>query len=551
MKGRSYENRRRTRRMLKWRETPIPQQKRIVFRTANLLYGTVDFYSIPLDFGDGDCSNSSSSSETDSSNSSEDCSGEPEGLKPFYKSGSMSQCSVFAAVGSSLFVAGGFVETPSYTGPTDNIYRFDTTLPEKDRCWYVSKMLCPRLCPQTLVMDGKLYIVGGGGSKSVGSDGRYYVASGPWGEVFDPSSLKSSIPLPLPEYPPFLKDIGRCTVTAALHASKRIFVASSEPPSDTAYGYDVVDRVWGELGHKVDFSAIRGQGQPAVVRNGTTLCWLAKSEADVIYAYDLVLKGWFRSPIRGLDKVGADGTPHGRPTHRSLFSLDENHLCLLWIDDCDYADTECPQLNCTKIGVTVGVDAWGGFGFDVFVLSSQSYVLEPQEQLIDALVFGGEEDDGCTKAVMGPNWTPVDGSSLGFAGKGYGFDCGENSGYVGIGGNTAGFACFKFGHLGWELKPVMGVQCIMCSICGGAGHLARDCFRFGQRVGVSGNGSCDGRGGLGGCTLCIPMAVATFEACSVALCFCMISLDVLLSKNSSLPTPFKVFPFATFEYVVV
>ncbi|KAH7841838.1 hypothetical protein Vadar_009662 [Vaccinium darrowii] len=509
MKGRGYENRRRTRRMLKWRETPIPQQKRIVFRTANLLYGTVDFYSIPLDFGDGDSSNSSSSSETDSSNSSEDCSGEPEGLKPFYKSGSMSQCSVFAAVGSSLFVAGGFVETPSYTGPTDNIYRFDTTLPEKDRCWYVSKMLCPRLCPQTLVMDGKLYIVGGGGSKSVGSDGRYYVASGPWGEVFDPSSLKSSIPLPLPEYPPFLKDIGRCTVTAALHASKRIFVASSEPPSDTAYG-----------------------------------------EADVIYAYDLVLKGWFRSPIRGLDKVGADGIPHGRPTHRSLFSLDENHLCLLWIDDCDYADTECPQLNCTKIGVTVGVDAWGGFGFDVFVLSSQSYVLEPQEQLIDALVFGGEEDDGCTKAVMGPNWTPVDGSSLGFAGKGYGFDCGENSGYVGIGGNTAGFACFKFGHLGWELKPVMGVQCIMCSICGGAGHLARDCFRLGQRVwGVSGNGSCDGRGGLSGCTLCIPMAVATFEACSVALCFCMISMDVLLSKNSSLPTPFKVFPFATFDVI--
>ncbi|KAH7840552.1 hypothetical protein Vadar_018512 [Vaccinium darrowii] len=280
------------------------------------------------------------------------------------------------------------------------------------------------------------------------------VASGPWGEVFDPSSSKSSIPLPLPEYPPSLKEIGWCPVTAALDTSKRIFVASSAPSSDTVYGYDVVGRVWDVLDHKVDFSAIRGQGQPAVVRNGTTLCWLAENEADVIYAYDLVLKGWFKSPIRGLDKVGADGIPHGRPTIRLLFSLDENHLCLLWIDDCHYADTECPQLNCTKIEVSVSVDAWGGFGFDVFVLSSQSYVLEPQEQLIDALVFGGEEADGCTKAVMGLNWTPVDGSSLGFAGKGNGFDCGESSGYVGIGGNTAGFACFKFGHMGWELKPV-------------------------------------------------------------------------------------------------
>ncbi|KAH7841515.1 hypothetical protein Vadar_030909 [Vaccinium darrowii] len=259
MKGGRYENRRRTWRMLTWHETPIPQQKRIVFRTVNMLYGTLDFYSIPLDFGDGDSSNSSSSSETDSSNSS-DCSGEPEGLKPFYKSSSMSQCSAFAAVGSTLFVAGGFVETPSYTGPTDNIYRFDTTLTEKDRCWYVSKMLCPRLCPQTTVMDGKLYIVGGLGSEIVGSDGRYYVASGPWGEVFDPSSLKSSIPLPLPEYPPSLKEIGWCGVTTALDTSKRIFVASSAPSSDTVYRYDVVDRVWDVLDHKVDFSAIRGQG---------------------------------------------------------------------------------------------------------------------------------------------------------------------------------------------------------------------------------------------------------------------------------------------------
>ncbi|KAH7841696.1 hypothetical protein Vadar_033164 [Vaccinium darrowii] len=352
MDGGGYENRRRTRRTLTWRETPVPQQKRIVFRTADMLNGTLDFYSIPLDFGNGDSSNSHTSS------------GEAESLKPFYKSGIMSQCSVFAAVGSSLFVAGGFVETPSYTGPTDNIYRFDTTFPRKDRSWYVSKMLSPRLCPHTMVIDGKLYIVGGGGSKSVGSDGRCYVAGGPWGEVFDPYSLKPSIPLPLPEYRPFLEDVGRCTLTAALHTSKRIFVASSAPSSYTAYGYDVVDRVWGELDHKVDFSAVQGQGKPAVVRNGTTLCWLAKSAPDVIHAYDLVLKTWFGSPIRGLDKVrGPDGIiPHGKPTNSSLFSLDDDHLCLLWMDD-------------------FGVHAWGGFGFDVFVVSSKTYVLEPQEQV--------------------------------------------------------------------------------------------------------------------------------------------------------------------------
>lgn len=92
MEGGGYENRRRTRRMLTWHETPIPQEKRIiVFRTANMLDGTLDFYSIPLDFGDGDSSNSYTSS------------GEAEGLKPFYKSGIMSQCSVFAAVGSFFF----------------------------------------------------------------------------------------------------------------------------------------------------------------------------------------------------------------------------------------------------------------------------------------------------------------------------------------------------------------------------------------------------------------------------------------------------------------
>ncbi|KAH7839727.1 hypothetical protein Vadar_007946 [Vaccinium darrowii] len=454
--------------MLTWHDTPIPQEKRIVFRAANMLDGTVDFYSIPLDFGDGDSSNSHTSS------------GEAEGLKPFYRSGSMSQCSVFAAVGSSLFVAGGFVETLSYTGPTDNIYQFDMTLPEKDRCWYVSKMLSPRLCPHTIVVDGKLYIVGGLGSKSVGSDGRCYVADGPWGEVFDPYSLKPSIPLPLPEYRPFLEDVSRCTLTAALHTSKRIFVASSAPSSYTAYGYDVVDRVWGELDHKVDFSAVRGQDQPAVVRNGATLCWLAKSAPDVIHAYDLVLKRWFGSPIQGLDKVRtADGIiPHGKRTNSSLFSLDVNHLCLLWMDDCDYADTECVLLNCTKIEVSVGVGACG-FGFDVFVVSSRTYVLEPQEHLVDALVFGKGEDDGCTKAVMGPNWTPVDGSSLGFAGKGCwrcghdhnGSTCGS-SGCVGIGGNTAAMDS----SLLVAMAAVVVEEGLVVTPYGEEGCFARECY---------------------------------------------------------------------------
>ncbi|KAF7148979.1 hypothetical protein RHSIM_Rhsim03G0231000 [Rhododendron simsii] len=338
----------------------------IIFRTRNWITGTNDFYAIavPVDFGGH------------GSNNTDVLFLEPLFLEPVLKT-TVPINSTFVAVGASLLCVGGFTNGNTLF----EIYRLDAA--REDSC--AEMMLSPRVEPNVVVMDGKLYIMG---CQSL---------DGIWGECFDPCCKKSS-PLPLPPSDGLLN-----TVVAPLHSSKKILVAPVFPsaPQDVAFVYHVEDKVWEILDHKIDFSKVFVKGEAAVLRNSTTLCWI-NCNTRMVQAYDLVLRKWFISPIEGLDKVG---TLVGEPTACSLFRLDDNHLCLLWEDYFGYSryspNSAHGLIHCTKVRVLISKGARGGSKkkrkkskgargesiFNAFVVSSQSYVLAPGATLVDGLAL--------------------------------------------------------------------------------------------------------------------------------------------------------------------
>jgi hypothetical protein len=294
-------------------------------------------------------------------------------------------------------------------------------------------------------MDGKLYIIGGG----------YY----PLAELFDPC-LKLSKSVPLPPPPNFPICDWHHMVIAALHPYKKILVASALSSDVAPSLYNVVDQVWEELDHRVDFSSFRGEA--AVVRNGTTLC-LCNYPGEV-HAYDLVLRRWFKSPIKGFGQVGTLG-PQGCTYYCPLVRLDDNHLCFLWKNHTAYDSTILPVLNCTKIGVSISVDAAGESRFDAFVVASRSYVLGPHETIFDAHVFLREEDEAGGERGSGV-----------LGGGDHGGRTWEHSGYGGgatIALSIARFkACSKCWYTGHVARDCRGIPCFKC---GEIAHKAIDC----------------------------------------------------------------------------
>ncbi|KAH7847256.1 hypothetical protein Vadar_023807 [Vaccinium darrowii] len=413
---------------------PNPQRGRcICFRTfypqLDSAPDVVSFYSIPFDFfGDG-------GDDDDDVNSSDP---DVEVLLPFCTTTALSRFSRLSSVGSSLFVVGELIGSRTYQGVCEGVLnRIDTTAPADG--WSNIRMLFPRQYPVTVVMDGKLYVFGGN-------------QCAPLAELFDPCLVPSTF---LPLHPPWWFPSHPCfkLVIAALQPSKKILVASA----DVAFVFNVVDQVWEELDHKVDFSRV--QGRAAVFRNSTALCWCSRDGKEV-HVYDLVLKRWFESPIKGLDKI-CYPEPDLWRNCCPLLPLDDNHLCLLWQEGIHYDDTTLSLFHCSKIRVSIYSSARGESKFDAVVVASRSYALLGRDELlIDAHVFLGEEDEGEER-----------GSGL----VGHDHGSWERCGY-GSGRRTASSIapykecskCSLPGHMERDCK----VRCLRCGVIG---HMPSDC----------------------------------------------------------------------------
>ncbi|KAF7148299.1 hypothetical protein RHSIM_Rhsim03G0101600 [Rhododendron simsii] len=249
---------------------------------------------------------------------------------PFFKSTRLPTSSTLSSFGSSLFVVRGS-EAFMRSGPitiSDKINRFDTTAaPPADGWRAILSMLEPAASPETVVMDGKLYAFGG--RDPCVTFAEMFDPCVTFSEMFDPCLISStSVPLP----PPLCWPINRWLHLAveALQPSKKILVAST----DVAFVYNVVDRVWEERDHKVDFSCVQG-GQAAVVRNNTLLCWCSR-DAEEVHAYDLVLRrhdgGTGASPISSIKHAGGPWELGLTESHQTLLQNGLGERVILEVD---------------------------------------------------------------------------------------------------------------------------------------------------------------------------------------------------------------------------
>ncbi|KAH7849728.1 hypothetical protein Vadar_022185 [Vaccinium darrowii] len=348
----------------------------ICFNTETVDTGRMDFYAVPIGYTYG--SHGSVVNYFDPASYNPRSLTTAAALKPFYSSTAIPKSATFVASGSSLFCIGGVVFLPEFNQkPSSTMYRLEKTTGSSSTNkggFFCSKtkMLSPRDRSSAIAMGGKLYIIGG-----YTAEGSHEVSGGHWAEVFDPYS-ESSLPLP----PPPLVNIEDKfdIVTAALHSSKQIFVASRQ--SNVAYLYDVVEGIWEKLDIRTDLSSFV-VGQAAVVGKAT-LCWYQDGTQQLV-AYDLDLKMWFRHRIRGLEKFGKRCSRFS-PCLSSLLSLDGDHLCLIW-RDCmmPHPRTGGPVFHFTKVHVSIRLDARGKPILDAFAISSKSCVLKQNASLCSAL----------------------------------------------------------------------------------------------------------------------------------------------------------------------
>lgn len=112
----------------------------------------------------------------------------------------------------------------------------------------------------------------------------------------------------------------------------------------------------------------------------------------LLVAYDLNLKTWFKTPIKGLKRVGRRVKDGGR-AYFSLFLLDENHLCLLWADHVTQY-----LLHCTKVSVSLSNNR-----FHAAVASSCSYLLRENSFFLDGLLLDltSTPEEGSTSRDIG------------------------------------------------------------------------------------------------------------------------------------------------------
>ncbi|KAK9272255.1 hypothetical protein L1049_002626 [Liquidambar formosana] len=256
----------------------------------------------------------------------------------------------------------------------------DTSRPEQG--WKKGhRMISHRREPCAVVLDGKLYIMGGTDPKSRNPE--------TWAEVFDPCLRKWE---PLPPLPSPNPPANFNFVFAALDVSKKILVGF--PESSVVYMYDVVKKSWEEWNHdlmtKVDsFHRLR----PAVV--GHTLYW--SSSYGEIYAYDLDLKMWSVGSVQGFEEEEVMCRPGDFSFYPCLLHLCGEDFCFLWSQPERRIGQLHMRSHCIKLQVSKCINSEGqsstGKGsqgaLSAVIRSCQSYFVDHNLCFTGGLVLDG------------------------------------------------------------------------------------------------------------------------------------------------------------------
>ncbi|KAI8540472.1 hypothetical protein RHMOL_Rhmol09G0266500 [Rhododendron molle] len=341
-------------------------------------------------------------------NRAADGDGRKRGLKGFgdylpeptpLKGKKISRFSRCVAVGSTIYCIGGRkISSSSGRSVVDNsVFCLNTSRPEHQLFWVQApSMLCPRSKPDTVVVNGKIFVMGGTTED----------CTEPWAEVFDPESGSWN---PLPP-PPFRKSPSDFNLfCAALFDSDLVLVRCKEgdcvssapykPPSNTNlfyaaalhdsdlisvgsqgddylfYTYNVHTKVWDT--HHGKLENIPFPVQPISV--GSTLFWFHNSE---LHAYDIIEKWHCSGPVKCLDEntVLLDHVEQISGIKPVLLHLGGDQFCWIYFEKTGYYLTLLHY-------VQFRLSSSPGARLTAFAESCQSYLINSPSLLLDAVLI--------------------------------------------------------------------------------------------------------------------------------------------------------------------
>ncbi|KAK2989818.1 hypothetical protein RJ640_014765 [Escallonia rubra] len=245
--------------------------------------------------------------------------------------------STSVAVGSLIFYLGGVRERR----PLHDVIVHDTSSSVLSGS---RPMLCARVEPRASVMEGKIIVFGGNGD---------YFAQ-PWMEAFDLGTQEWT-PLASPPFQ-ILVDSGwhhevvdggcrdDCAGAEAEDGDSDREATADDEEEEEECGdgkitggrfliYRIKQNAWAIF----DTRGIESGGPflefdicyHEALAVGENLYWYN----DVLIAYDLTIKQWYRGPVKGLEEQGEQRNFTTTCHTPRLFHLEGNLFCLVWLDD--------------------------------------------------------------------------------------------------------------------------------------------------------------------------------------------------------------------------
>nr|XP_023920749.1 uncharacterized protein LOC112032213 isoform X2 [Quercus suber]POF00008.1 f-box/kelch-repeat protein [Quercus suber] len=243
-------------------------------------------------------------------------------------------------------------------------------------------MTFARCNPHTMVVDQKLYVLGGFEPNQNQADG--------WIEVFDPKEKKwESLPSPPDQIH------SSVMISGLLKAKKEIIIAKQlwDRHPMSFYSYNIMTRCWNPLvPHESEASVHLPPNAGRAVTVGNTLYWISTEEHNhecIILAYDLDRNMWFEDHLN-------TATIFGRREHfSSIYSsrpgflhLRDQKFCLLLQSSITKDDPESSieYLYCVILDISPIYEHEDRGKFELTIVSFQKYSMDRYINFLDCML---------------------------------------------------------------------------------------------------------------------------------------------------------------------
>ena len=246
-------------------------------------------------------------------------------------------------------------------------------------------MAFARCNPHTMVVDQKLYVLGGFEPNQNQADG--------WIEVFDPVVGKwESLPSPPDQIH------STVMISGLLKAKKEIIIAKQRWDRHPMifYSYNIMTRCWKPLATPASEASVHlppNAGRAVTV--GNTLYWISTEEHNrecIIRAYDLDRNIWFEEHLNTAAIFGSCGIQeHFSSIYSSgpgFLHLRDQKFCLLLQSSItkNYPQSSIEYLYCVILEISPIYELEGRGRFELTIVSFQKYSMDQYIDFLDCML---------------------------------------------------------------------------------------------------------------------------------------------------------------------